>query len=835
LARKTLIIHILPGTLMKINIRALEIPQRFSAGVAFLLLFLLVGSASAIAQVSTKVAFIAPDAAIANSPITITIQLQQGESIQRAYIVYRPFGESEYQKAEMDLLGNTANVTLPSRVVTRPYIEYYIVLQNRTGGLETYPLSETPDPFTTPPGKTLRLLVRAEDQSETQVVFLSPDPNSAVQPDEALISLSLLRTDSTIIRKATQVFLDGANVTKFLVFSGDILVLPPDNLGRQLAPGPHRVSVRLFDRTGNLAAASTVTFTVQGGGTFAYSEPITAKFKYGVNVNFESRHEQVDNEGMWYNRGGYNFTGTLNDWRFKSNLFVTSDETNDRQPQNRFYLGVDHPLAYAGYGDSYPSFPNLILSGKRVRGFTAGVRFGVFNLDFVYGQTTREVEGKILKSFPKDSIAVEQQKDSTSAYGPIPGDATRWGKYSYGTYAKDLFAIRPSFGSGETWQLGLTVLKSKDDIGSINYGIRPDENIVFGSDFVARLDSRRIEVSAQAAFSAYNADISSGSFTDAQIDSLRFITDKGAAKNIRDILSRYVTVNENFRPLSSDLSGVLAYDATLSLHYFGNVFRFMYLYRGNDYNSAGQTYLRKDVAGFNISDRMRIIDNQMFISLGYERLQDNTGGTKIATTTFGTINAAVSYYPLVDAPNVTIGYSRFDNDNGLSLRGPDSLSVVADVTNQIYLQSSYDFTFGARHTAAFSASISSRDDKSYVRANVTSNTFTIGLSSRYSIPLQTNLDIAFNINQLPTGTPGVLHDLDYTALTARGRYALITDILWMAAAVSPTFGDFKRTVFDISSEYYPLPTMSFTLQFDYFVNDGAPNDNFVSLRYRYDI
>lgn len=820
---------------MKIPIKAFDATLRFLPTTVVLLFFALLSSAPADAQVSTKISSISPDAAIAGSPITITAELQQGETVERVFIVYRPFGETEYQRAEMDLLGNSASVTLPSRVVTRPYIEYYIVLQNRNGKLETHPLSETPDPFTAPPKKTLRLLVRAEEQSEAQIVFLSPDPNSSVEPGEALVSISLLRADSTIVRKATQVFLDGANVTKFIVFSGDILVLPPDNLGRQLAPGAHRVSVRLFDQTGNLAAASTVTFTVQGSGMFAYTEPVTTKFKYGINFNFESRHEQVSNTGTWYTRGGYTFNGTLNDWRFKSNLFVTSDEETDRQPQHRFYAGVEHPLAYAGYGDSYPSFPNLILNGKRVRGVTAGLRLGLFNVDFAYGQTVRDVEGKILKAFSKDSLAAEQTRDPGASYSPIPGDSTRWGKFTYGTYAKNLLAVRPSFGSGETWQLGFTLLKSKDDVGSIRYGIRPDENIVLGSDFVTRLDSRRIEFSAQAAFSAYNADISSGTFTDAQIDSIKFISDKKGAKDIRDILSKYITVNENLRPLSSDFSGVLAYDATLSLNYFGNVFRFMYLYRGSDYNSAGQTYLRKDVKGFNISDRMRIVNNQVFVTLGYERLQDNTGGTKVATTTFGTLNTAVSYYPLADAPNVTIGYSRFDNDNGLPVRGPDSLSTVSEVTNQIYLQSSYDFTFGPRHTAAFSISVSSKDDKSYYLANVKSNTFALGLTSRFAIPLQTNIDIAFNINQLPTGTRGVLRDLNYTALSARGRYALITDILWAAAAVSPTFGDFKRTVFDLSSELFVMPTMSFTLQFDYFVNDGVPNDNFVSLKYRYDL
>lgn len=790
-------------------------------------------STAARAQVSTKIASISPDYAIANAPITITADLQQGETVERVYLVYRPFGESEYQRVDMDLIGNSASVTLPSRAVIPPRIEYYIVLQLRSGALETYPLTETTDPFSTPPTRTLSLPVRAEAEGEPQILFLSPEPGSILAPNEVVISISLLRADSSVVRKATQIFLDGADVTQFTVFSDDILVLAPDNLGRQLAPGPHRVSVRLYDRSGNLATASTIIFTVQGGTVYTYTEPTVPGFKYGLNVTFESRHEDVNTVGTWYNRGGLNFTGTTGDWRFRTNLYVTSEESDSIQPQNRYFIGVEHPIIHAGYGDAYPSFPNLILSGKRVRGVDAGVHLGGFNIDVVYGQTMRAVDGRILSSFPKDSLYVQQQRYPSSAYGPL--DNTTWARFSYGTYTKDLLAVRPSFGSGETAQFGITVLKAKDDMGSIRYGIRPDENLVVGTDLVTRFDSRRIEFTAQAAISAYNSDISSGDFTDEYIDSV-YTNDRETIKNVRNILKNFITVNDNLRPLSFNKLSTLAYDAGLALNYFGNFLRFTYLFRGNDYNSAGQTFLRKDVRGFNVNDRLRILENQLFVTLGVERLQDNTGDTKVATTTFLTVTGAVSYYPLgIDAPNVTVGVSHFDNTNGLSVQGKDSLSVVDDMTNQYFLQSSYNFTFGARHVAVLNISTSTRDDNSLYRAGVKNSTIGVGLMSRYPIPLQTNVDLAFNLNSLPTGIRGLSKDLDYTTLSARARYAIITDILTATTGVSPTFGDFKRTVLELGSEYYLQPTMSFVLQFAYYANSGVANDSFVSLRYRYDL
>ena len=233
---------------------------------------------------------------------------------------------------------------------------------------------------------------------------------------------------------------------------------------------------------------------------------------------------------------------------------------------------------------------------------------------------------------------------------------------------------------------------------------------------------------------------------------------------------------------------------------------------------------------------MRIVENRVFVTLGYERLQDNTSHTKAATTTYSTLNMAVTYYPRMDAPNVTVGYSRYANDNGLPNIGPDSLSVIDDATNRVFVQSSYDVDWGARHTASLSFSTSDRSDNSPRQLNVKNLTVALGLTSRYQIPLQTSVDFSVNRNSLPTGIlPGQSHDINYTMLGVRGRYEVIEKILIASAGVSPTFGDFRRTVIDLGGEYYILPTMSLNLQFSYFNNEGMPQDNFVSLRFRYDI
>lgn len=780
------------------------------------------------AQVSTRVGSISPTDVVAGQPVTVTATLTRTEGLNRAVLVYRPFGESEYRQVEMDLRGSTARAIIPASTGVPPSLEYYIVFESGTV-FETYPLSESTNPYTTPPERTGRITVHPVE--ETGILFLSPDTELPLPPEDVVISFSLLRVDSTINKKATSVTLDGVDITSIVVLSGDIGVVAPENAGGALTPGQHTVTVTLHDQHGLVRGTSRMDFIVSGGRLTAAAEAVA--IRYFGSVTLESRHEHVDDDGTWYNRGTFTGGARYGDWRLAGNMFLTSDEKSSAQPQNRYYLGVSSPWIQAGYGDHTPTFPDLILSGKRVRGVFAAVTLGSFNVTVTQGQTARAIEGTLLETIPDSLLATAQAEDSTASYLKISDGV--WGKYSLGTYKRNIFAIRPSFGSGEDWQFGFTWMKSKDDQGSIRAGSHPQENLVVGVDMVTKLDDHRVELSAQAAASAYNSDISSGNITDARIAEL-FPNDTTTVKSIRDILSHVITVNENLRPLSLKRFSTGAAEAALQLRYFDNVFKLSYLYRGSDYTSFGQTYLRKDVAGYNVSDRYRLLDNELLLTAGFERLTDNTSKTKAATTAYMTMNLSATYMPRRDFPMVMVGFSRYDNANNLDPAGTDSSSAVDNVTNRVYLQSSYDVVFiGLSHTVGLSVSSSNRTDATLRKLDVNAAAIDLSLASRFGIPLTTAVDLAANYNKLPSSTRGVSTRLDYTTLGLQARYEFIPSTLFSQASVSPTFGDFRRTVFGLTTEWEFSSGMRLIGEFSYYKNTDASNENSFSLRYRYDI
>jgi hypothetical protein len=798
-------------------------------------LLLLTGTPSHLAaQEPSNVVMTVPLQASAGAPLLISADLLRGDDVETVYLLYRGPGNSQYTRLEMDLRGTRASTLVPLADVLPPFLEYYLVLRMRSGSLQTHPLSSATDPFSSPPENPLRIPIRPAEEGGEQALLLSPDPALPVPPEDLVISISLLRSDSLVNRKATRLLVDGADVTAEAVFADDIVVYVPENFSRRLAPGRHQVTIELFSSDGSLYRSLSYLFTVRGQAE-TQGEEEGARTRYQLSLQLESRHERVGGTATWYNRGGMQFTGTTGILSIRSNAFVTSDEHSDRQPQNRFFIGASIPWLSAGYGDSYPAFSNLILNGRRVRGLHSSASLGGFKLEVALGQTERPVDGRLLKEIPIDSLAREQAIDPTAAFAPL--SATTWGKFSNGTYERRLFAIRPSIGSGRTWRLGFTWLKAKDELTSIRFGSRPQENLVLGSDFVARMFGEAVEIFGEGAFSAFNTDISSGSFTDAYIDSV-YPRDAASIKQARDILDRFITVNDNLRPLSLKTLSTAAYEFGAGLNVLNQSLLVTWMYRGSEYHSFGQSFLRKDLKGLSAVDRIRILDNQVFLSLAYERLKDNTSKTKPATTTFTTVDASLSYYPRTSLPSFTVGFGHLNNSNGLPTSGNDSLRVVSaidELGNRFFLQSSYTFVTAAQHTLTASYALSRRDDRSIRAFDVNDQSASFGITTLFSPPFQIAAEFAHSRSERPSGAAGLLQPFTYSTMTFSVRYGLVPDVVSLRGVVSPTYGDVQRTLMGAGVDWAVLPSMTLLFEFSRFKAEGGPDDSILDLRYRYDL
>ncbi|MDP3682940.1 MAG: hypothetical protein Q8S01_03320, partial [Ignavibacteria bacterium] len=285
-------------------------------------------------------------------------------------------------------------------------------------------------------------------------------------------------------------------------------------------------------------------------------------------------------------------------------------------------------------------------------------------------------------------------------------------------------------------------------------------------------------------------------------------------KKLRDQVSGLFTVNLYVTPLNPQKLPSLAAEAALSINYFDNYLKGSYVYRGDQYSSFGQSYVRTDVAGINILDRLRLFENKFFVSVGFENLQDNLQKTKIATTTFQTLNSSISFYPRTNLPSIIVGYTRLNNTNGLSpIKNPaDStayLSAIDDITNRISTQLSYNFEWHYRHSVSLSFVNSTRDDKSYANYDIENSSVTVSSGTRWFDNLSSSLNISMNNSMVDTTS------FSYVSLSLGANYSMLQEKLLLSGSLSPSFGDYKRTSFDASALYYLMPNLTLQLQFRY--------------------
>ena len=774
------------------------------------------------AQPSDVISRIEYGEAIANQPLEISAELFSSAEISSIFIFFRNFGESEFVRREMEIRGTTAYGIIPAEYVTPPSLEYYLIITLTSGTITTYPLG-SPDQI-----QPERITIKAEDEKVSDVLILTPAEGEKVSTEELLVTLSFIKAPPEVDPKATKIYLSGTDVTEYALFAEDLIIFSGSNFPETIQTQNQLLKVEVYDNLGNLKSTTSRSFVTVSK---SYLASLEGQFKYNINLKGESRNENYNEETTWYNNLDARFKGRYDNWNFDAKVYATSEEKSYRQPQNRYSAKVSTDWLNLSFGDSYPVYPEMILSGKRVRGIDAGINLGSFSLQASYGQVTRGIEGAYLQGYPVDSTSALLSSDV------IDVDEAKYGfpyaRVELGEYSRNIFAIRPSFKAGESFEFGLTMLRGGDDKNSIEFGTGPEQNLVFGTDMKWQLDERRLEISGQAAISFYNADISTGTLTDTQIDSVFggdgvIDVDPDVVKTFKSLFGNFMDINQFFGPWNIEELSSLAAEAAVGLNYFNNNLKMKYIYRGNDYTSFGQTYLRTDVAGFNVVDRIRMIENKVFLSLGYERLEDNLQDTKIATTTYQTLNTSVSVYAGEGIPNFTLGYTRYDNSN--DLEQTDSTyytSVVNDATNKFYAQLSHEFELEIPHRVNLYLSTSSREDNSLRNNDANNFSFSFNLRSEWSKIFTSHAGATYYTSE-SASLP-----YDYSSIFLGGTVYLLKNKLDLTATFSPSFGDFERQAFDLLGNYNVIENLTLSLQVRFYRIPDVSTNSIIGLITRY--
>ncbi len=798
-------------------------------------------------QTDGELIHIAPREAVEGSTLTLdAIYTGDLDDIQSAKVLYRLAGQVGYLEAEMSIGDVKLSGNLPGEIIGAPGIEYVIVVSLNNGGLVAYPISSDPlsDPQFVAVSEASLADVAAGGVGENfgELIILTPDPGTIMSfGDPMIVAVSLFNLDNIDINSVRVTF-DNADVTAYSLITTDLITYKPD----ALSAGKHTIFIEVSNIYGVRLSSTSWNFDVQSQAQQIFDMSVNGNLNVSHRadlINISSANIDTVIGGDTVSVANYtptsqavtrvDFSTNVNfDWA-KVKLFanLTSKEDPGLQPQNRYGMKVRTSWLKYAFGDETPMMNRLALWGKRVRGHNIDARFKYFNLHVVSGQTSRAVTGTA--SF-----------DTTGS---------EWKRSGY-SFERGLFAIRPSFGSGKNFQLGMFYVHTRDSIntvplkpdgwdastfseefitdnGSVVVGFgddtytlngesreiqyflsgnNPEDNIVVGSDIKLALDDHRFVLEGSAAFSLYNRNIIDGALTRADLDTYGLLSDSTADDTIGtgsiDLplatlddavsgmglsflltdgkfdpqnLAEYFILNENLTlPIDLDNftnGNTLKSLTTLALHfaakmnYYGNFIHVDYHHVGPGYKALGSPVLRLDGKGWNgwkITDKIRMLNNMLYLNFGYELYKNNTisqdleADPRLAQNAF---SGGITLNPGRGLPTVTTNMKYFTRDNNIDdtthttqYVGDDTLLIIIDDRElNESLSSNVNITYLVKtgpldNTVSFNMMRSGMENVVIGREGLlrASNLYGLNLKSDWMIPLTTTLSIRNNRNQL---------------------------------------------------------------------------------------
>ena len=713
------------------------------------------------------------------------IEEQPIRQVQYVRLYFRVKGQADYKFVEMDDQVGNFTGEIPAAVVKAPGVEYFILSLFEDRSMATspssnpyynpYEVSVTPERYRQnepiSEQKTTDLKITSESGVDIQPNILSPESDEHVSEDDVIIAVSLLGETKNLDVSSIKLIIDRKDFTSAAEITENMITYVPGKLLR----GAHQVKIKLADIKGKKFPDIVWRFYV--AGSEEVQKKAGRKHPFSGKVYAEFRNEKFADSTYTMTNFGGSIHGKYGPLRYNGRVFITSRENPAFQPRNRMFFEVGTSWIGLKFGDTHPTFNELMLWGRRVRGIEAFIKLGFINVEFVTGETNRKIEGIIYITDPSNPAPYY--------INPVTGQpvTSTTGIYQYGTYKQTLMAIRPSFGSGKNFQFGLNLVKVKDDPKSIEHSTRPKDNIVFGPDILLGFDNHRIEFKASAAFSLLADDISTGSLNQEDFDSLNFKIPFNPAD-----YEKYFVLNTSLVPLDPSGLTSLAYQGSFKFNYFNNFINVIYKSVGSQYQALANNFLRKDIRGFSAFDRIRLYRNQIYLNIGYEKYLEelsnkDDGEEQTAPNDFAAINVGVSLFPQKKyLPRLNVNWKSYDRNNGLdTLITPSALNYQ---NNDLSFQLGYDVELmGLNHTLNISHIANDRIDGFKRTYSDFENSIQMySLRTVYQFPLTTVITYAKNNNITGGGSYG----FKYNMFGVSGIYKLLNNNLTLTAGFTRT-------------------------------------------------
>ncbi|MBC8366926.1 hypothetical protein H8E52_05885 [bacterium] len=553
-------------------------------------------------------------------------------------ILHRPLNTGDFESIEAYVRGGVFDSYIPGEYLLPPGLEYYLSAVDEDGEEHRYPEGA-------PEASTYQVSVLAGSVvdrlgSSPQVKIVAPEANVRLEAKDLVFIASFEDADGDLDATGLHLIVNGRDRSHEAQVDGTLLIWMP---GADLPPGPLRIEVEAVDLSGHRTITHPLKLDLLRPGE-SYATPgffqrvapprgrviLDSRFTNLEGLGAENRQEPDRTL-----RGRLDARGNLGILDYRAKVFMTSDESSDMQPRNRYRLDLETGPLRLSIGDVSPRFNPLLIWGKRMRGMELELESKTLDAQLLFGSIQRAVEG--------------ETSDSTLAPG---------------SYKRQLKALRIGSVTGRAVGMSLSFLKVKDDLGSIKYGHKPKDNIVLGADMEVATFGRHLLLDAAAAVSMLTEDISGGALSREEADSTLGIHLPFDPRNLEGLL----VINGSTTPLNFKGAPNLALHAAARGNILGNLMELRFRRVGPVYHSLAATALPQDHQGFLLRDSFGLMQRRIRVSGEYERYHDNLANDKTHTRESNVIAGNLSYMPRSSVlSGLSVGFRLYRQSNGSSL------------------------------------------------------------------------------------------------------------------------------------------------------------------------
>ena len=202
----------------------------------------------------------------------------------------------------------------------------------------------------------------------------------------------------------------------------------------------------------------------------------------------------------------------------------------------------------------------------------------------------------------------------------------------------------------------------------------------------------------------------------------------------------------------------IAYDFNVRLIYPKQNIHFGIKKIGKDFNSLGNSYLQSDTRETYISDRIKLLNNRMFVLLSWKSIEN---GLINKTSESDKYDINISYHPRPTFPSITINYGLYNKSSGdstfiyneydeygIGLGSPSDTTnaSVATDTENLNISMNYNFNlFKINHNVGFSSYKSDTKDLLVEILSTSPNYISpSSISNNYNLSLRSFINESFN-------------------------------------------------------------------------------------------